>query len=226
MGHRTDYSPAQVWALCVQAYAEVCDENYETAELNAREATRLAQSKYDNLMAKMTLGSALIMGGRTEEGMNILEDVRQERNRRGLSQISFMYWPDIVYGTGLIALDQFEAGVDYLETAYQRFLKLGNWRAAGLAALTLGEVYLHGENNPTDPSEAMRFLREAVRLGESSSMNGLVACALIGLSALSASNNDPRDCIARAQALIAPLGSSALEQRLSEAVNRQGQHSD
>ena len=123
----------------------MCDENYETAELDAREAVRLAQSKYDQLMAKMTLGSVLIVGGGIEEGVKILKDTKQERKRRGLSQIGFMYWPDIAYGTGLISLDQFDAGFEHLETTYQRFLELGNWRAASLAALTLGEAYLQSE---------------------------------------------------------------------------------
>ena len=221
MGQQTDYSPALVWALCIQAYAEVCDENYETAELDAREAVRLAQSKYDQLMAKMTLGSVLIVGGGIEEGVKILKDTKQERKRRGLSQIGFMYWPDIAYGTGLISLDQFDAGFEHLETTYQRFLELGNWRAASLAALTLGEAYLQSELSPTARTAATQSLHEAVRLGEDSAMDGLVARALLGLSTLSMQRNDTRDYIARAQALIAPLGSPALEQRLSDVLSHQ-----
>jgi hypothetical protein len=221
MGQQTDYSPAQVWALCIQAYAEVCDENYETAELDAREAARLAQSKYDHLMARMTLASVLIAGGGIEEGVKILEDTRQERKRRGLSQIGFMYWPDIVYGTGLISSDQFDAGVEHLETICQHFLELGNRRAAGLAALALGEACLHSDRSPADRSTAAQSLQEAVRLGEDSAMDGVVARALLGLATLSKAHDDIRDYLARAQTLIATLGSPALEQRLSNLVNRQ-----
>jgi len=221
MGQQTDYSPAQVWALCIQAYAEVCEENHETAELDAREAVRLAQSKYDHLMARMTLGSVLITGGGIEEGVKILENTRQERKRRGLSQIGFMYWPDIVYGTGLISSGQFDAGVEYLDTTYRHFLELGNRRAAGLAALTLGEAWLQSDISPADRSTAAHSLREAVRLGEDSAMDGVVARALLGLSTLSIPHDDSRDYIARAQTLITALGSPALEQRLSDVVNRQ-----
>jgi class 3 adenylate cyclase/tetratricopeptide (TPR) repeat protein len=221
MGQQTDYSPAQVWALCIQAYAEVCDENYETAELDAREAVRLAQSKYDHLMARMTLGSVLITGGGIEEGVKILENTRQERKSRGLSQIGFMYWPDIVYGTGLISSDQFDAGVEHLETICQHFLELGNRRAAGLAALALGEACLHSDRSPADRSTAAQSLQEAVRLGEDSAMDGVVARALLGLATLSKAHDDIRDYLARAQTLIATLGSPALEQRLSNLVNRQ-----
>jgi tetratricopeptide (TPR) repeat protein len=221
MGQQTDYSPAQVWALCIQASVEVCDENHETAQLDAREAVRLAQSKYDQLMAKMTLGSVLIVGGEIEEGVKILEDTRQERKRRGLSQIGFMYWPDIVYGSGLISSDQFVAGVEHLETTYQHFLELGNRRAAGLAALTIGEAYLQDDLSPADRSTATQSLHEALRLGEDSAMDGVVARALLGLATLSIPPDDTRDYIARAQTLIPALGSPALEQRLSDVVNRQ-----
>jgi hypothetical protein len=160
------------------------------------------------------------VGGKIEEGVKILEDTKQERKRRGLSQIGFMYWPDIVYGTGLISSDQFDAGVEHLETMYQHFLELGNRRAAGLAALTLGEAYLQSDISPADRSTATQSLHEAVRLGEDSAMDSVVARALLGLSTLSIQHDDTRDYIARAQTLIAALGSPALEQRLSDVVNR------
>jgi class 3 adenylate cyclase/tetratricopeptide (TPR) repeat protein len=221
MGQQTDYSPALVWALCLQAYAEVCDENLETAELDAREAVRLAQSKYDQLMAKLTLGAVLIVGGGIEEGMKILDDTRQERKLKGLSQIGFMYWPDIVYGIGLISSDQFDAGVEHLEARYQYFLELGNRRAAGLAALTLGEACLQSDLSPNARSTAAHSLQEAARLGEESAMDGVVARALLGLSTLSIQHDDTRDNLARAQILIAALDSPALDQRLNEVVKRQ-----
>ncbi|MGI9319408.1 MAG: ATP-binding protein, partial [bacterium] len=221
LGHHTNYSPALVWALCIQAYAGVYEENHETAELDAREAVRLAQSKYDQLMARMTLGGVLIMGNGIEEGVKILEDTKQERKRRGLSQIGFMYWPDIAYGIGLISLGQFDAGVDYLKTTHQHFLDLGNRRAAGLAALTLGEACLHSDLGPANRGTAAHFLQEAVRLGEDSAMDGVVARALLGLSTLSIPRDDSRDYMTRAKTLIAALGSPALEQRLSDVVNRQ-----
>jgi len=221
MGQQTDYSPALVWALCIQAYAEVCDENYETAELDAREAVRLAQSKYDQLMAKMTLGAVLIVGGGIEEGVKILENTKQERKLRDLSQIGFMYWPDIVYGVGLISSDQFDAGVEHLETKYQHFLELGNRRAAGLAALTLGEAYLQSDLSPATRRAAAQSLQEAARLGEDSAMDSVVARALIGLSTLSKPQDDTGNYISRAQSLIAALESPALEQRLNDVVNRQ-----
>jgi class 3 adenylate cyclase/tetratricopeptide (TPR) repeat protein len=221
MGQQTDYSPALVWALCIQAYAEVCEENFETAELDAREAVRLAQSKYDQLMAKLTLGAVLIVGGGIEEGVKILDDTKQERKLKGLSQIGFMYWPDIVYGIGLISSDQFDAGVEHLEARYQYFLELGNRRAAGLAALTLGEAYLQSDLSPVARSTAAQSLQEAARLGEESSMDGVVARALLGLSTLSIQHDDTRDNLARAQTLVAALNSPSLDQRLNEVVNRQ-----
>ena len=219
MGEQAEYSPAQVWALCVHAFVEINDENFETAELDAHEAIRLAQSKYDHLMARMTLASVLISRGRIDIGMKMMEEIRCERKQRNLSQISYMYWPDIIYGGGLVSTGQFDAGVQYLETMHQRYLELGNLRAAALAALTLGEAYLQREQ--ISQNEAVRPLQEVVRLGEETAMNGVVAQALVGLSMLSAVPQDTSDYIARAQDLITPLESSALEQRLSEALNRQ-----
>jgi len=51
-------------------------------------------------------------------------------------------------------------------------------------------------------------------------MDGVVARALLGLSTLSIPHDDARDYMTRAQALIAALGSPALDQRLSDVVNR------
>ena len=42
------------------------------------------------------------MQGEADEGMEILEQAKQERV--GLSMMGFMYWPDIVYGIGLVSL--------------------------------------------------------------------------------------------------------------------------
>lgn len=172
-------------------------------------------------MAKLTLGAVLIVGGGIEEGMKILDDTRQERKLKGLSQIGFMYWPDIVYGIGLISSDQFDAGVEHLEARYQYFLELGNRRAAGLAALTLGEACLQSDLSPDARSTAAHSLQEAARLGEESAMDGVVARALLGLSTLSIQHDDTRDNLARAQTLIAALDSPALDQRLNEVVKRQ-----
>lgn len=219
MGEQMEYSPAQVWAFCMHALIEVSDGNFEAAELDAHEAIRLAQSKYDHLMARMTLASVLISRGSTEVGMKMMNDIRHERKEKNLSQIGYMYWPDVVYGSGLASTGQFEKSVEYLEAAYQRFLEMGNPRAAALAALTLGEIYMKVEQN--DQSEAARALQEAVRLGDETAMNVVVAQALVGLSTLSTVPQDKNDYITRAQSLSAPLECSVLEQRLSEAFNPQ-----
>ena len=220
MGEQTEYSPAQVWALCVHAFIEVNDKNFETAELDAHEAIRLAQSKYDHLMARMTLASVLISRGNTEAGMKMLNDIKHERKERNLSQIGYMYWPDIVYGAGLISTGQLEKGAEYLEATRQRFLDLGNPRAAALAALTLGEAFLKAET--INQNEVVRPLQEAVRLGEATAMNGVVAQALVALSLLSTASQEANDYLTRARELITPLESSVLEERLSEALNHQG----
>ena len=219
LGEQSEYSPAQVWALCVHAFVEINDKNFESAELDAHEAIRLAQSKYDHLMAKVTLASVLISRGNTDVGIKMMKEVSRERKQRNISQIGYLYWPEVVYGAGLMSTGQFQVGVEYLEEAHQRFIELGNPRAAALAALTLGEAYLEGKQ--TNPNEAVRALQEADRLGEETAMNGVVARALIGLAMLSAEPEDTSDYIARAQNLITSLKSPALEQRLSEALNRQ-----
>ncbi|MDA9981605.1 AAA family ATPase [Gammaproteobacteria bacterium] len=229
LGEDTEYSPASVWGLCIRSFVEVCDENQEAAVLDSREAVRLAQSKYDRLMAKMTLGSSLVIQGEADEGMEILEQAKQERV--GLSMMGFMYWPDIVYGIGLVSLDQPGDGTEWLRITHQRFLELGNRRAAGLAAVTLGELNLDMavENNSPVAGETLHYLQEAVQLGQDTAMDGIVARALLGLAALSKAeqkHSEAMSYIERTQTLVAPLGYTALERKISDAVTRQAEYSD
>lgn len=167
LGEEADYPPALTYGYCVRAFANMLDEKYDLTVPDAHEAVRIAACKYDSLMSKMTLGSALVLAGNLKEGMAILEQANGERE--SLSMIGFMYWPDVVYGLGLTLTDQSEVGTNLLESNYRKFLELGNPRAAALAAFTLGRVF--HENRDT---RASIHLCEAVDLGQRTAMEGVV----------------------------------------------------
>ncbi len=167
LGEKGDYSPALTYGYCVRALANMLDGKHDLTVPDAREAVRIAASKYDSLMSKLTLGSALVLAENLQEGMSILEQTNDERD--SLSMIGFMYWPDVVYAQGLAQTDQSEAGTNLLESNYRKFLDLGNPRAAALAALSLGRIY----HNNSDP-RALILLRETVDLGRRTAMEWVV----------------------------------------------------
>jgi len=211
MGERTDYSPALVWSLCLRAYISIFEETVETAELDAREAMRFAQSQYDQFMAKMTLASALISNGKTCEGLKMMEQINAERKSRNLSQTAFMYWPDIVNTSGLFSKSQFRAGISHLEERCSLFLNLGNRRAAAIASLKLANAYL-GSNDDTGSAEAANYwLQQANNLGEDSRMNEIIAQVLIRLASLSKATSDKKRYISRARTIAKEISSSRIE---------------
>jgi hypothetical protein len=203
----------------LRAYVAIFEETAETAERDAREAMRLAQSKYDQFMARMTLASALISNNKTCEGLKMMEQINAERETRNLSQTAFMYWPDIVNASGLFSKNQFRAGISYLEEKCSQFLNLGNRRAAAIASLKLANAYL-GRNDDTVAAEAANYwLQQANNLGEESGMNEVIAQALIRLASLSKATSDRKRYISRARTIAKEISSSRIEQLVKEAFD-------
>jgi class 3 adenylate cyclase/tetratricopeptide (TPR) repeat protein len=219
MGEQTDYSPALVWPLCLRAYVAIFEETAETAERDAREAMRLAQSKYDQFMARMTLASALISNDKTNEGLKMMEQINAERETRNLSQTAFMYWPDIVNASGLFSENHFRVGISHLEERCSHFLNLGNRRAAAIASLKLAIAYL-GRNDDTVAAEAADYwLQQANSLGEESGMNEVIAQALIKRASFSKAISDKKRYISRARTIGKEINSSRIEQLANKAFD-------
>ncbi len=231
LGRETGYPPASSWGFCIRACARSWAEDYEGAVMDAREAVRVGQSKYDRLMAKMTLGSALVLAGNTAEGRRLLEEAKEERV--GRSMIGFMYWPDTVYGLALLSSDDPVLGLEELEGSFRRFLDLGHFRAAGQVGLVIGEAYgrmAHGREHfphsaarmnhqlspcpPDAGARALESLKRALDLAQETEMDGVAAEALLGLAALANAegrSDEARNYLSRAQDKARTLDRPTLE---------------
>ena len=216
LGRETGYPPASSWGLCIRACARCWDEDYDGAVVDAREAMLVGQSKYDRLMAKMTLGGALVLQGQTAEGRGLLEQARDERV--GRSMIGFMYWPDMIYGLGILAAGEPERAISELDDTYRRFLELGHRRAAGQVQLLMGEAYAGMADPPPDAARRARAcLNRAIALAEETRMDGVVARALLALAGLAEADgraDEALDLLRRGHARAAPLGWPSLKARL------------
>jgi tetratricopeptide (TPR) repeat protein len=231
LGRETGYPPASSWGFCIRACARSWAEDYEGAVMDAREAVRVGQSKYDRLMAKMTLGSSLVLAGNTAEGRRLLEEAKEERV--GRSMIGFMYWPDTVYGLALLSSDDPVLGLEELEGSFRRFLDLGHFRAAGQVGLVIGEAYgrmAHGREHfphsaarmnhqlspclPDAGARALESLKRALDLAQETEMDGVAAEALLGLAALANAegrSDEARNYLSRAQDKARTLDRPTLE---------------
>ncbi len=236
-GRETGYPPASSWGRCIRAYTRAWDEDYEGAVSDAREAVRAGQSKYDRLMARMTLGSALVLDGNTVEGRRLLEEAKEERI--GRSMIGFMYWPDLVYGIAVLSSGDRVRGVKGLEDDLRRFLDLGHRRAAGQAGLVIGEAYGRialgrehfpqsigklscdiGPSRPDAVERAKGGLRQALELAQETSMDGIAGRALVGLATLAKAerrNDEARDYLDRAQEKARVIRWAALDRMIRQA---------
>ena len=238
LGRETGYPPASSWGYCIRAYAQAWAEDYDSAVFDAREAVRVGQSKYDRLMAKMTLGSALVLQGSTADGRALLEEAKEERI--GHSMIGFMYWPDMVYGLAILSSGEPDQGLKVLGDTYRRFLELGHRRAASQVRLLIGEAYADmacseapgplsmgkqkfesSQTLPDAASRALESLEQAMEMGEETKMDGVVARALLGLGMLakaSGRKDEALDHLRHARKRAAPLGWPALELKIKEAI--------
>jgi hypothetical protein len=179
---------------------------------------RLAQSQYDQFMARMTLASALISNNKTGEGLKMMEQINAERETRNLSQTAFMYWPDIVNAAALFSKNHFREGISLLEEKCSYFLNLGNRRAAAIASLKLAIAYLGRDDDTVAAEAADYWLQQANNLAEESGMNEIIAQALIKLASLSKEPADKKRYISRARTIAQEISSPRIEQLANKAV--------
>jgi class 3 adenylate cyclase/tetratricopeptide (TPR) repeat protein len=208
-GHATDYPPAMTWALVNRAFIQAWQGDHDAAVLDSREANRHAESKFDRLMTRLALASALVLQGSVEEGLRLYDDIAEQR--KGLSMISTMYWPDIVHGIGVVSTGEFSRGMAMLSACAERFRDLGHHRAAAQALLFLGKLQVSvaaGDEHcylpvvcgsvalpvthiPPDAADnAQESLSGALDLARDTEMIGITALALDGLARLARLRSD------------------------------------
>lgn len=202
-GHATGYPPALTWALVNRSFIQAWRGDHDSAVLDCREACRQAESKFDRLMTRLALASALVLEGSAEEGLRLFKDVAEQR--KGLSMISTMYWPDIVHGIGLVMARDFADGAAMLSACVERYRQLGHRRATAQALLFLGllqAAVAAGDEHCTLPvarkpvilpvthfppnmaDSAQSSLSAALDLARETNMSGVAAVALDGLARL------------------------------------------
>jgi len=216
-GRETGYPPALSWGLCVRAYALGWAGEHEGAVDDAREAIRTAQSKYDRFMTQKALGCALVLQGSVNEGSKLLENARKKSVDYGMA--NSLSWPDLVYGLGIVMSSELEEGLKFLEDAYTKLLLLENRRAAGQAAMMLGEIIIEALENETsrDTGKATHYLKEAIHLGRETNMNGVVVRALLGLGLVAKAENhhdEALEYLEQANKLVFLLGWPSLEEKV------------
>jgi class 3 adenylate cyclase len=208
-GQATGYPPAITWALVNRSFIRAWQGGHEAAVLDCREACSHAESKFDRLMTRLALASALVLQGSVEEGLRLFDDIAEQR--KGLSMISTMYWPDIVHGIGVVMAGDFASGVAMLSDCVGRFRELGHRRAAAQALLFLGQlqaavaacdehcnlpvargpVALPVTHIPPDTADnAHESLSGALDLARDTEMGGIAALALDGLARLARLRSD------------------------------------
>ncbi len=189
-----------LWTL---GRVEILEQRFEEAIENAEECLRIAPDPLDRLGARAVKGMALALGGRTKEGIDILQDVRRELVAGDVLYV--LPSLDIPLGAAMVLGGKMAAGVRWIEEAMRRS---SEWAAEPFQAwghLTLGEIYLQmilAERKPplglllknlgfllrTRPFAARlsrRHLEETVRIARKFDMPAFLARGLLDLGLLS-----------------------------------------
>jgi class 3 adenylate cyclase/tetratricopeptide (TPR) repeat protein len=238
-GERTGYPPALCWGACMRADAEARAGNLVEAERAARVGQAAAACEFDRLMAELALGMTLAAVGRTEAGLELLARAPWRTDRIGA--LYFGYAGDIAYGRALCEAGELERGLAWLRDGVEHFERIGNQRAACMAALELARI---GSGQSADPAQGGLFRRglrsllkprRDIRLemrewlahvlvrGEPLEMCGARAEAHLLLAGLAERDEGVAAAqyhLDEARALARPLGWLSLEQQINAEIRR------
>jgi hypothetical protein len=120
------------------AYASAHSFDFEGAIEEAEESVRLGLSPIDRMAAETGKGLALVFLERQQEGLPILQALREQIDRMGFAQLATSV--DGGIAVGLILTGELSKGVKYLEAIIDRYRDLSP-QIAALGHLTLGDVY-------------------------------------------------------------------------------------
>jgi tetratricopeptide (TPR) repeat protein len=244
-GEQSSYPPAVCWGACLEADGHAKAGNAVEAERAARAGLEVAASRFDLLMAELSLGMTLVTIGRTEDGLALLKKAPWRTDRIGA--LYFAYAGDVAFGRALAAAGQVKEGLDWLRGGIEWFERIGNRRAACMTTLELARILIE-DTDHNGPREGFRLRLRTLFAGATSlidearacldrvlaarqtlSMHGASAEALMLRARLAERDKDfaaSRDALAEAHALAASLEWLPLEQRINAEIRRLGAQGD
>jgi tetratricopeptide (TPR) repeat protein len=244
-GEHSSYPPAVCWGACLEADGHAKAGNADEAEQAARAGREVAACRFDHLMADLALGMTLVTIGRTEDGLALLKKAPWRTDRIGA--LYFAYAGDVAFGRALAAAGQVKEGLDWLRDGIVWFERIGNRRAACMAALELARILIEDANHP-GPRKGLRLRLRALIAGATSpfdearvcldqvlaarqdlSMHDACAEALMLRARLAERDQDlatARAALTEAHALAASLEWLPLEQRINTEIRRLGAKGD
>jgi tetratricopeptide (TPR) repeat protein len=244
-GEQSNYPPAACWGACLEADGHAKAGNADEAEQAARAGRKAAACRFDLLMAELALGMTLVAIGRTEDGLALLKAAPWRTDRIGA--LYFAYAGDVAYGRALAAAGQVQEGLDWLRDGIAWFERIGNRRAACMAALELARILIEDANHPgprkglrlrlhaliagaTEPFDEARIcLDRVLAASQDLSMHDACAEALMLRARLAERDKDlaaARAALAEAHPLAASLEWLPLEQRINSEIRRLGANGD
>lgn len=239
-GQHSGYPPAECWGACLEADSQAKVGNKREAEQAARAGCEAAACPFDRLMADLALGMTLVAVGRSEEALTFLGAAPWRTERIGA--LYFAYAGDVAYGRALAASGQVREGCDWLRGGMDWFGRLGNRRAACMAAYALAEVLTESAaraggdgarwrlarmfRRASDPrEEAEGCLEHALTAAGELDMQAVRVEALMLRARLCEWRGDStaaRAALSEAQVLAGNLGWLLLEQRVNAEIRRFG----
>jgi hypothetical protein len=240
-GEQSSYPPAVCWGACLEADGHAKAGNAAEAELAVRAGRQAAACGFDLLMAELALGMTLVTAGRTEDGLALLKKAPWRTDRIGA--LYFAYAGDVAFGRALAAAGEVKEGIGWLRDGIEWFERIGNRRAACMAALELARILIENANHngsregfrlrlrtlfagaasPVD--EARICLDRVLAAKQTLSMHDACAEALMLQARLAERDKDlaaARAALAEAHAIAASLEWLPLEQRINTEIRRLG----
>ena len=188
------------WRL---GFANVHEEQYEEALENAEQALQLSPGRNTELCALAVKGAALALSGKSEEGMDILRNTRNEIIKNEF--ILPLAIIDMPLGLAMVKAGRMSQGVKHIHDSMRYWAALGNYTQPVSGNAFLGDIYLQlamgavtlsprvflrnlcflARTLPVARRKARHHLEQVVRDARVYNMPGHLAKALYGLGLLS-----------------------------------------
>jgi class 3 adenylate cyclase/tetratricopeptide (TPR) repeat protein len=149
----------QVLGLIALAWVCAFTFEWDKAIAHADEALRISLSPIDRLTAEGAKGSALVLAGRPEEGIEYLARVREQIERGGMRLLATGV--ELPYGVALIGCGRLQAGMDHIRGQKEELRSIGSELSDMFGEIALGEIYMAialGEAKP-DLGNILRNLK-------------------------------------------------------------------
>lgn len=201
-GEKSNYPPAIAWAQNIRAFIDVIENDSDAAVAESLNALDHASCRYDRIIGEAIHGFALVLNGRVDDGIKVIERVRPEILARGVNNMIPL--TDIAYGMALSQLEPLDRSLKWFRDFEDRMHSQGNHRVLCFFHLVFGEFCLvsnvkdlklsdeyYWKNLDISPGnssvmvdDAEKHLKLAFSLGEKMGMHRFTSNAASKLAAL------------------------------------------